>query len=243
MSKLRNESSPGLDGLTAKITKLIANNNIHKFTSMVNNYVRMGSTKDGLFWLKILPKLEKTEYSTLKNFRPISLINTICKTADNALVIRMNSILDSPTFSILKLNVAYKSGMSVFDIISNLINNLKFAKKHNKDYLSYLIDFSAAFDSISHSYIFDTLSFIGFPDEFILQFITNFKNLRAMPKGYQEPGDIRHYAYLENITIPIESGVEQGSSKSGLLFVFLLAPLLILLENEKTITPIQITSQ
>ena len=102
----------------------------------------------------------------------------------------------------LKLNVAYKPGMSVFDIISNLINNLKVAKKHNKNYLSYLIDFSAAFDSISHSYIFDTLSFIGFPDEFIVQFITNFKNLRAMPKGYQEPGDIRHDAQLEDITIP-----------------------------------------
>ena len=39
----------------------------------------------------------------------------------------MNSILDIPAFSILKLNVAYESGMSVFDIISNLINNLNLA--------------------------------------------------------------------------------------------------------------------
>ena len=58
-----------------------------------------------------------------------------------------------------------------------------------------------------------------------------------MPKGYQEPGDIRHDAQLEDITIPIESGVQQGSSKSGLLFVFLLAPLLILLKNEKNSYP------
>ena len=42
--------------------------------------------------------------------------------------------------------------------------------------------------------------------------------------------------------IPIKSGVQQGSSKSGLLFVFLLAPLLILLQNDKTIIPVQIDS-
>ena len=52
----------------------------------------------------------------------------------------------------------------------------------------------------------------------------------------------RHDAHLEDIALPIESGVQQGSSKSGLLFVFLLAPLLILLQNEKTLTPIQIDS-
>ena len=87
---------------------------------MINSYVRIGSTKASLFWLKVLPKPNKSDYSTLKSFRPISLINTICKVADNALVARMNKILDSPIFSVLKLNVAYKPGMSVFDIISNL---------------------------------------------------------------------------------------------------------------------------
>ena len=98
-----------MDGLTGKITKWIASRDIGKFTSMVNNYVRHCSKQAGQFWLKILPKPGKDNYTILKNFRPISLINTICKTADIALVTRMNSILDSPALSILNLNVAYKS--------------------------------------------------------------------------------------------------------------------------------------
>ena len=108
--------------------------------------------------------------------------------------------------------------------------------------MSYLIDFSLAFDSISHSYIYETLSFIGFPDEFILQFVTNFNNLNAILKGYQEADDLENDVKIEDIMIPIKSGVQQGSSKSGLLFVFLLAPLLILLQNDKTIIPVQIES-
>ena len=83
---------------------------------------------------------------------------------------------------------------------------------------------------------------MGFPDEFFLQFKVNFKNLKTLPKGYQESGDIKHNALLDDIIIPIESGVQQGSSKSGMLFVFLLAPLLVLLTNDNTLTPIQLTA-
>ena len=102
IGKLRDSSSPGMDGMTSKITKLIASRDIVKFTSMVTCYVRMGSARASLFWLKILPKPGKSDYSTLKSFRPISLINTICKVADNALVARINKILDSSVFFCVK---------------------------------------------------------------------------------------------------------------------------------------------
>ena len=46
-----------------------------------------------------------------------------------------------------------------------------------------------------------------------------------MLKGYPEPGGIPYDATLNDITIPIESGEHQGISKSGMLFVFLLASL------------------
>ena len=42
--------------------------------------------------------------------------------------------------------------------------------------------------------------------------------------------------------IPIESGVQQGSSKSGMLFVFLLSHLRILLKNTQAISPLTITT-
>ena len=70
-NKLRETSSPGMDGMTGKIMKHIASRNIDKFTSMVNNYVRDGSARASLFWLKVIPKPGKADYSTLKSYRPI----------------------------------------------------------------------------------------------------------------------------------------------------------------------------
>ena len=57
-----------MDGMTGKITKLFANRHIKKFTHIVNTYVRKGSPRASMFWLKILPKLGKSDYSTLKSF-------------------------------------------------------------------------------------------------------------------------------------------------------------------------------
>ena len=81
------------------------------------------------FWLKILPKPGKTDYTTVKSYRPISLINSLPKIADAALVNRFKTILMTEELSILRTNVAYISGMSVHDIIRNLLNNLNIAKK------------------------------------------------------------------------------------------------------------------
>ena len=144
--------------------------------------------------------------------------------------------------SILRTNVAYKSGMSVHDIIRNLLNNLNIAKKKKISYITYLIDFSATFDSISHNYFFEVLSFIGFPNQFIDQFRVSFSNLKALLKGYLDIGDIPATATLEDIEIPIQSGVQQGSSKSGILFVFLLAPLLVMLNSINTLKPLTVTT-
>ena len=81
----------------------------------------------------------------------------------------MTTILGAAEFNLLLTNVAYKAGMSVQDVIRSLLNNLNIAKKRHLQYFAYLLDFSSAFDSISHTYIYEALAFIGFPDEFIDQ--------------------------------------------------------------------------
>ena len=71
VTKLNETSSPGIDGMTGRITKVLANLNINKFTHIVNDYVRRGSERAARFWLKILQKPGKTDYSTLQSYRPI----------------------------------------------------------------------------------------------------------------------------------------------------------------------------
>ena len=83
---------------------------------------------------------------------------------------------------------------------------------------------------------------MGFPNKFIEQFKTNFRNLKVPLNDYQDCGDMHENATLDNLAIPIISGVQQGSSKSGMLFVFLLAPLLIQLKNDQLISPLKITT-
>ena len=75
-----------------------------------------------MFWLKILPKPGKCDYLTLKSFRPISLINTLPKIADAALVTHIKTIIDTKELEVLLTNIAHKAGMSVHDTIRNLLN-------------------------------------------------------------------------------------------------------------------------
>ena len=96
-----------------------------------------------------------------------------------------------------------------------------------------LVDFSKAFDSISHNFIFDTLSFFNFGPKFINIIKTMLSNRQCtvMIDG------------TETKSFKIERGVPQGDTASPFVFILVLEILLIKLMNDPILTPLKLSNQ
>jgi hypothetical protein len=62
---------------------------------------------------------------------------------------------------------AYQNTANIGEIILDIIETIAICNHHKKPAAIILIDFSKAFDSISHSYIYESLSFFNFGKYFI----------------------------------------------------------------------------
>ena len=92
------------------------------------------------------------------------------------------------------------------------------------------MDFSKAFDSISHKYIFETFSFLNFGDHFlkILHTMLNKRSVSLMVDGYLSS------------SFKIERGVPQGDTASPYIFIIVLEILILKLNNDPDILKIGI---
>ena len=59
---------------------------------------------------------------------------------------------------------AYQNTANIGEIILDIIETIAICNHHKKPAAILLIDFSKAFDSISHNYIYESLSFFNFGD-------------------------------------------------------------------------------
>ena len=153
-------------------------------------------------WLKgvvaFIPK--KSDHSTLKNFRPITLINIICKIWAIIMTIRLTPYMNVLTRG---TQTAYKQGRSTIDIPPVVQNILK--QKGTK--LLILIDLSKAFDSVHREILWAILYEKGVPWEMIKRIKMGHKENRLCPK-YK--GNKVTYIYNNK-------GVSQGIPISAML--------------------------
>ena len=104
-------------------------------------------------------------------------------------------------------------------------------KKHNINEAVVLsIDFAKAFDTLSHEYIVDFLTHLGFPKSLINFQKIRFKNTKGSLKDYP----------TDDMFFSITRGVPQGSALSGYLFILCLTPLFYQIEMCKNIKPIEV---
>ena len=92
------------------------------------------------------------------------------------------------------------------------------------------MDFSKAFDSISHLYIYETCRFFNFGDKFIniIKTMLTDRKCTVMIDGY------------ETQPINIERGVPQGDTASPFIFIIVLEILILRIKNDPNLTKIQL---
>ena len=208
---LNQNSAPGLDGFTPCL--------YISFPSLIpilcqtfnNSFLRKQLTySQFLALIKLIPKTPKPK--SIKDWRPISLLNTDYKILSKIISYRLKPILNSVISPEQQCGLPNRQ---IYNNHLNILSAINYSKDLNQPLAILQIDFYKAFNTISHEYIISTASKLGIPDT-LLKWIKIFLyNLTAQLNLNGSLSDL----------IPIRCGIRQGCPLSMLLFLIGIEPL------------------
>ena len=151
--------TPGTDGLPAEFYKMWKDIST-LLVSAVNYAFESGclsiTQRRGV--IKLIPKKDAELYY-IKNWRPITLLNTDYKIAAKALTNQIKSVLPS---IINNDQTGFMKNRFIGENIRLIDCIIQYAAKENIPGLLLFIDFEKAFDSLEWSFIVNSLHFFGF---------------------------------------------------------------------------------
>ena len=164
VKSMKNGKSPGTDGFTSEFYKFFWIDIGHFLTRALNHSFDAGelsvSLKQGI--ISIIPKGNKPR-EFLKNWRPISLLNTSYKILSTVLANRIKKVLDK---LINENQKGFLEGRFIEENTRLLYDIMNFSEKNNITGILLLIDFEKAFDSISWRFMYNVLDFFHFGHDF-----------------------------------------------------------------------------
>ena len=164
IKSMSNCKSPGTDGIPIEFYKIFWNDIsdilLESFNfSYVNNALSI-SQKQGI--ITLLPKKDKdTRY--LKNWRPISLLNTDYKIMTKCIAFRLKQVLPM----IINPNqTGFMKDRYIGFNIRLLFELIDYAEEENKPGIIFSIDFEKAFDSVSWKFLNKCIDYFNFGNSF-----------------------------------------------------------------------------
>ena len=165
LKTMESTKTPGTDGLPAEFYKVFWKDISSFLISALHYPFESGrlsiSQRRGA--IKLIPKKDAELYY-IKNWRPITLLNTDYKIAAKVIANRVKSVLPS---LINYDQTGFMKGRFIGENIRLIDCIIQYATEKNIPGLLLFIDFEKAFDSLEWSFIFDTLRFFGFGDSII----------------------------------------------------------------------------
>ena len=228
LKRMSNNTSPGNDGFTVEFFKFFWND-IGVFLLRSLNYAfSVGelsvTQKQGV--ITCIPKGNKDK-SYLKNWRPISLLNVSYKIASASIAYRIKNVLSD---IINEDQTGFLPGRLMASNIRLLYDILFYTEQHNIPGILLLIDFAAAFDTVSWSFISKVLEFFNFGHsirKWTDLFYTNVESC-VIVNGHMSDW------------FKLERGCRQGDALSPYLFILCAEILAILVRNNPRIKGIRI---
>ena len=224
IDNLNKESAPGPDGLTPKLFQTFKEEFSLMFQKMFE-HAADGNNLPMAFnqaFIRLLPK--SGDLTTLKNWRPISLINTDSKIFSAVIANRMKSSLRE---IIHPDQCAYLKGRQMSNA-TLLLKSLCTNKRMKKTLTLAGLDFSKAFDRVDRSYLLKLIKHVGFPPNIYNMIEQLYKDTRS---------NVLVNSFITR-RIQQERGVKQGCPVSALLFILAIEPLLELLRSSSSLTGI-----
>ena len=228
LKKMKNGKSPGLDGYTAEFFKFFWKDLSGFVVRAINDGFRNGemsiTQRRGV--ITCIPKENKPK-RFLKNWRPITLLNTVYKIASACIAERLKRLLPK---IIGEEQKGFLEGRYIGENIRMLYDVLSHTETHNLPGIIMLIDFEKAFDSISWSFIKKTLDFFKFGPDIKRWIDIFYKDITAC------------VAINGNYTswFQIQRGVRQGDPLSPYLYLISAEILSLLIKQHRDIKGIKV---
>ena len=167
--------------------------------------------------------LPKALDNKVESTRPIAMTNT-----DNRILAKAvaSFILPHLGDTLSRYQSAIIPGRDIIDNIQEVASNF-YSRRAVKSQLTVLMsDFTKAFDSLHHTFLFAVLEHMRFPRFFINLVRSLLANVGITPSILAD----------RSVVIPVGQGVKQGCPLSPLLFIIAIDPLLFFLEQKRIVT-------
>jgi hypothetical protein len=177
-----------------------------EYFAMIQEAIAIGALPNGVTAGMIALLHKGGGRSSLNNWRPITLLNVSCKIFAKALQICLQPVLMeliSPDQS------AFLPMRFILDNIFLTHETIFHAKNSAQPLLFLKLDFSKAYDRVDHSFLFQAMNRMGFPQEFI--FMT-----QLLFRGAQACVSMNGRCTKEFL---VEQGVKQGCPLAPYLFL------------------------
>ena len=222
LHSMKNNKSPGEDGISKEFFLTFENEIMEELCEMLNNILFKGKMPESLRNAIITLLFKKNDHRMLKNWRPISLLNTDYKILSKILAMRLRKVISS-LLPVNKKCGAPKRQMS--EILLAVDSICEFSEEENIGGAIICVDQEKAFDRVSHQYLFKILQEMGFDGNFL-------KFIKAM---YNEISCQVNVNGKLSDKIKVNRSVRQGCSISMLLFVLSASPIINMIEGNKEI--------
>lgn len=217
INKMANNKSPGLDGLTREYYSVFYD--ILKY-DLIDIYINIQNidnipTEFSTGLIKLLFK--KGDPRQLKNWRPISLINTDMKILTSIITNRLKAVMHKFIKPHQTCGVKNRFIFENLITIEILLENIEYCKSNSyNESIIRSIDMEKAFDRVEHGYLYKILDKLN-----LGLTITN-----LIKKIYQNLYQIVQVGTTVTDEIKMTRGIRQGCSLSMALFSISIEPLI-----------------
>ena len=225
---MSNNKTPGTDGFPIEFYKFffkdISKNLLDSFNFSFQNGKLSADQRRGI--ISLIPKPDK-DPAFLKNWRPISLLNTDYKILTKCIANRMKSVLPDIIHSD---QTGFLPGRYIGENVRLALDMIDYLNKNNLPGFMFLIDFCKAFDKIEWSFIVKALGYFNFGPDIIKWINTIYTDISSC---------VTNNGHGSNL-FKLSCGVRQGCPLSPLLYIVCSEILSLLIKNDMDIEGIMI---